>query len=39
AAAWAWKEGITKGTTSYTFSPSMPCSRGQAAAFLYRYFA
>ncbi|MBQ9346604.1 MAG: S-layer homology domain-containing protein [Oscillibacter sp.] len=39
AAAWAWKEGITKGTTSDTFSPSMLCSRGQAAAFLYRYFA
>ncbi len=37
AVIWAVEKGITNGTTSTTFSPSNPCTRGQMVAFLYRY--
>ena len=36
AVAWAVEQGITLGTSSTTFSPDDPCTRGQAAAFMYR---
>ncbi len=36
AVAWASSNGVTKGTSSTTFSPDDNCTRGQAAAFLHR---
>ena len=36
AALWAAENGITKGTSTTTFSPDMECSRAQMAAFLCR---
>ena len=37
AVAWAVEEGITLGTTAFTFSPNLPCTRAQIVTFLYRY--
>ena len=37
AVKWLKAEGITTGTSATTFSPSDPVTRGQMAAFLYRY--
>lgn len=37
AVLWAVEKGITVGTSPETFSPEAPCTRGQMAAFLYRY--
>ena len=39
AIAWAYSEGITRGTGSTTFSPDAPCTRAQIITFLYRFFA
>ena len=39
AIAWAYSEGITRGTGSTTFSPDAPCTRAQIVTFLYRAFA
>ena len=39
AVIWLLKEGITNGTTTTTYSPNNNCTRGQMAAFLYRYLA
>ena len=39
AVVWLLKEGITNGTTQTTYSPNNNCTRGQMAAFLYRYLA
>ena len=39
AIAWAYSEGITRGTGSTTFSPDAPCTRAQIITFLYRAFA
>ena len=36
--AWCYKEGITSGTSSTTFSPDDPCTRAQMVTFLYRCF-
>ena len=36
AVAWAFKGGITSGTSFNTFSPDNTCTRGQIATFLYR---
>ncbi len=36
AVLWALEEGITTGTSSTTFAPGAPCTRGQIAAFLFR---
>lgn len=36
AVQWAVKRGITKGTSSTSFSPFAPCTRGQIVTFLYR---
>ena len=36
AVLWALNNNITTGTTSTTFSPDAPCTRGQIVAFLYR---
>lgn len=36
AVRWAIRQGITKGTSATTFSPSMPCTRGQVVTFLWR---
>ena len=36
AVAWAVEQGITEGTTLYTFSPKQSCTRSQAVAFLWR---
>ena len=36
AVLWAVENGITKGTSDTTFSPSMTCSRAQIVAFLWR---
>ncbi len=33
---WAVEKGITKGMTETTFGPSLACTRGQIATFLYR---
>ena len=38
AIAWCYKEGITAGTSTTTFSPDDPCTRAQMVTFLYRYF-
>ena len=37
AVLWALQKGITRGTDIDTFDPEAPCTRGQMAAFLYRY--
>lgn len=37
AVLWAVERGITEGTSTDTFSPDDTCTRGQMAAFLYRY--
>jgi len=37
AVAWLVQEGITTGTTATTYSPDDPVTRGQMAAFLWRY--
>jgi hypothetical protein len=37
AVAWLASSGITNGTSTTTFSPDAPVTRGQMAAFLYRY--
>lgn len=39
AVAWAVKQGITKGTSDTTFSPSTTCTRGQIVTFLHRDLA
>ena len=36
AVAWAVEQGITEGTTLYTFSPNWNCTRAQAVTFLWR---
>ena len=36
AVQWAVAQGITTGTTPATFSPDIPCTRGQAITFLHR---
>lgn len=36
---WAVNEGITSGTSPWTFSPEMPCARAHIITFLYRTFA
>lgn len=36
AVQWAVEHGITKGTSSTSFSPFAPCMRGQIVTFLYR---
>ena len=36
AVLWAVENGITTGTSSTTFSPENPCTRGQVVTFLYR---
>ena len=33
---WAVENGVTKGTSAKTFSPSDPCTRGQIVTFLWR---
>ena len=35
AVLWAVENGVTSGTSEITFSPSMPCDRGQMATFLW----
>ena len=35
--AWATKNGITKGISSFLFAPLQSCTRAQAVTFLYRY--
>ncbi len=37
AVMWAYKKGITKGTTSTTFSPKKNCLRSQLAVFLNKF--
>ncbi|MBR6290173.1 MAG: S-layer homology domain-containing protein [Clostridia bacterium] len=37
AVLWAVEKGIAKGTTKTAFDPDGNCTRGQIAAFLYRY--
>ena len=36
--AWAYKEGITTGTSETTFSPDADCLREQIITFMYLYF-
>ncbi len=36
AVLWAYKNGITEGTTKTTFSPDAKCTRGQIVTFLWR---
>ena len=36
AVKWALAHGITNGTSSSTFSPNNPCTRGQIVTFLYK---
>lgn len=36
AVTWAVEHGITKGTTSTTFGPDIPCTRAQIVTFLWR---
>jgi len=36
AVTWAVNNGITKGTSDWTFGPSESCTRGQIVTFLYR---
>ena len=37
AVCWALEQEITLGTSSLTFSPDAPCTRGQIVTFLHRY--
>lgn len=37
--SWAYREGITNGTSATTYSPADPCTRAQMATFLYRFLA
>ncbi len=37
AVLWAVDKGITKGTSTTTFSPNATCTRGQIVTFLYRF--
>lgn len=37
--AWAYKEGITSGTSETTFGPNNDCLREQIITFMYLYFA
>ncbi len=37
AVSWLHSQGITTGTSAATFSPDLPVTRGQLAAFLHRY--
>lgn len=39
AVLWAVKEGVTKGTSDITFSPSDNCTRAQIVTFIYRVLA
>ena len=39
AVSWAVEQGITKGTSATTFSPSSTCTRGQIVTFLYRAYS
>lgn len=36
AVAWAVEKGITNGTSTNTFSPNSPCTRGEIVTFLWR---
>ena len=36
AVLWAVEKGITSGTSSTTFSPDLPCTRAEAATFIWR---
>ncbi len=36
AVQWAVTQGITKGTSTYTFSPNATCTRAQVVTFMYR---
>ncbi len=36
AVQWAYEQGITSGTSTTTFGPDDPCTRGQMATFLWR---
>ena len=38
AVAWAYANGVTKGTSSSTFNPESICTRGQIITFLCRAF-
>ncbi len=38
AVLWAVENNITAGTDKNAFSPNAPCTRGQIATFLYRYY-
>lgn len=38
AVAWAYENGITRGTTDTTFSPDSAVTRGQLVTILYRYW-
>lgn len=38
AVNWMVEQGITSGTSATTFSPDETCTRGQIAAFIYRYY-
>ena len=38
AVQWAVANGITNGTSSTTFSPDAPCTRGQIVTFLYQAY-
>jgi hypothetical protein len=38
AVLWAYKNGVTEGTSATKFSPADHCLRGQIVTFLYRYF-
>ena len=37
--AWAFENGLVKGTTETTFAPTIPISRQDSAVLLHRYFA
>ena len=37
AVLWAVEQGITKGTSATTFSPTANCTRYQLVTFLYRF--
>ena len=39
AMLWAVEQGVTKGTSETTFSPTSTCSRGEVVTFLYRAMA
>lgn len=37
--SWAYREGITNGTSATTYGPADPCTRAQMVTFLYRFLA